>query len=162
MSFGFDQYFEWLIPWEGEVYENHPNDPGQATRYGIDQRSHPDVNIRTLTKAGAKAIYLSDYWRPVAADRLPPRTSWAVMDAGVNCGKTRAIKWLQALRGVRVDGVIGPITVAAAWQTDDRILAQSMLARREAYYRSLATQARFRVFLRGWLNRNNSLKAALA
>src|SRR6478735_11274468 len=53
----FDEYFDWLVPWEGAAYENVPGDPGGPTKYGIDQRSHPDVNIRALTKEQAKAIY---------------------------------------------------------------------------------------------------------
>lgn len=162
MNFTFDNYFEWLIPWEGSVYENHPNDPGGATKFGIDQRSHPDVNIRRLTRDGAKKIYWEEYWLPVSAHKLPARTAWAVVDCGVNCGKTRAAKWLQEIVGVAADGVIGPITIKAAKAWNDKDLAAAVLVRREAYYRALAKQSRFKVFLKGWLNRNNSLKATLA
>ncbi len=159
----FDNYFEWLIPWEGSVYENDPDDPGGATKFGIDQRSHPEVNIRNLTKDKAKEIYRSDYWRPVAGEKLPPRTSWAVMDCAVNCGVGQAAKWLQRSLGVDDDGRIGPQTLraVAGASAADGALASAILDRREAHYRALAKKGRFGKFLKGWLNRNNSLRSAL-
>ncbi len=156
MTYSFAQYFEWLLPWEGD-YENDPNDPGGETRWGINKRDHPEVDIRRLTKEGAKAIYFSHYWKPSSADKLPPRTAWAIMDCAVNSGRVRAIQWMQELLGVAADGVIGPVTLRAAHAYGDAMLANRILARREKYYRSLATQTRFKRYLRGWLNRNNDL-----
>lgn len=158
----FDNYFDWLMGWEGTVYENDPDDPGGATKFGIDQRSHPSVNIRTLTRDKAKQIYFDEYWRPVAGDRLPPRTALAVMDCAVNNGRTQAAKWLQ--RAVRVDddGRIGQITLAAAHKADDRTTALSILDQRESLYRQLAKKGNNRKFLKGWLNRNNDLRAILS
>jgi len=161
MIFDFDHYFDWLMGWEGTVYENDPDDPGGATKYGIDQRSHPDVNIRNLTREGAKRIYLVDYWLPVGADRLPPRTAWAVVDCGVNCGRVRAVRWLQAILRVNTDGRMGPVTLGAAGTQHDVRLAELMLAGREGYYRNLARQPKRRKYLQGWLNRNNDLMAKL-
>ena len=164
MSPDFNGYFEWLIPWEGSVYENDPADPGGATKFGIDQRSHPTVNIRALTKEKAKDIYRSDYWIPIAGDKLPPRTAWAVMDCAVNCGRSQAIKWLQRTVGVDDDGRLGPITLNAvtAWGVNDLIMARNILGRREAHYRALAKKGRFGKFLKGWLNRNNDLIETLS
>ena len=155
--FNFDNYFEWLVPWEGSVYENDPDDPGGATKYGIDQRSHPLVNIRTLTKQQAKEIYFSEYWLPVAADKLPPQTAWAVMDCAVNCGRTQAAKWLQRALGVRDDGIIGPVTLKAAKAFGDYRLALSVLSKRDEFYCQLSRKPRVAKFLKGWLNRNNDL-----
>lgn len=162
MDFTFDNYFEWLIPWEGSVYENDPDDPGGATKFGIDQRSHPTVNIRNLTKAQAKQIYFDEYWRPVAGGKLLPRTAWAVMDCAVNCGRTQAAKWLQRAAVTDDDGIIGPVTIRAASATDDRWLAGKILQQRESFYRILAKSPKRRKYLAGWLNRNNALRAALA
>ena len=163
----FDSYFEWLIPWEGSVYENDPDDPGGATKFGIDQRSHPTVNIRALTKGKAKEIYRDEYWNAVAGDKLPPRTAWAVVDCAVNCGRSQATKWLQRCIGVTDDGRLGPITLKAAVKCvagipgADGALASAILDRREAHYRALAKKGNFGKFLKGWLNRNNSLRSAL-
>ncbi|MES2706087.1 MAG: glycosyl hydrolase 108 family protein [Verrucomicrobiota bacterium] len=161
MDLTFDNYFNWLVPWEGSVFEDVSGDPGGATKYGIDRRSHPDVNIRTLTKAQAKAIYRSDYWLPVSADKLPPRTAWAVMDCGVNCGKSRAARWLQEAVCASQDGVIGPKTIAAAMTSNDAGAAARILDSREGHYRNLGDTAQFSKFLKGWLNRNNDLREKL-
>jgi lysozyme family protein len=172
MDFDFNNYFDWLMGWEGTVYENDPDDPGGATKFGVDQRSHPDVNIRTLTRDGAKQIYLAHYWMPVGADKLPPRTAWAVVDCAVNCGPVRAVRWLQGCLGVDADGRVGPVTLAAAakarrrpdgrWRDQlDTELACRVLIRRGDYYQLLGRNARRRKFLKGWLNRNEDLKAKL-
>ena len=153
----FDDYFEWLMKWEGEVFENDPADPGGATKFGIDQRSHPLVNIRTLTRDQAKEIYRAEYWLAVKADKLPWPINWIVADIGVNNGKGRAIKWLQEPLGVLVDGKIGTVTVGAACAADIPKLRQTLLNRREAFYRSIAKGAQAK-FLKGWLNRNDSLR----
>lgn len=153
----FDEFFEWLMRWEGEVYENDPADPGGATKFGIDQRSHPEVNIRRLTRQQAKAIYLADYWTPVRAEELPPPLDWIVADIAVNNGRTRAVQWLQDAVKVKPDGVFGPVTLRAVKAANVRVVREALLFRREAFYRAIAKGARAK-FLKGWLNRNNDLR----
>lgn len=157
MKFTFDEYFEWLIPWEGSAYENVSGDPGGPTKYGIDQRSHPTVNIRALTKEKAREIYRSDYWDPIAGDQLQPRTAWAVMDCAVNCGRMQAVKWLQRALDVTADGRLGPVTLAAASEAPDASVAASVLNQRGQFYQTLGAKPNFRKFLKGWLNRNEAL-----
>jgi lysozyme family protein len=159
----FEDYFAFLIEFEGSVYENHPNDPGGPTKYGIDPRSHPDVNIRALTLPQAREIYIEDYWTPTRCEELPAPLSYAVMDCAVNCGRTRAVKWLQQTLGVSVDGVFGPRTMAAVkgGKTAGE-LANRVLDHREAHYRALGAKPRFRVFLKGWLRRNDELRRRIA
>ena len=157
MKFTFAEYFEWLIPWEGSAYENVPGDPGGPTKYGIDQRSHPEVNIRSLTKEKAREIYARDYWQPIAGNQLQPRMAWAVMDCAVNCGRMQAIKWLQRPLDVTDDGRLGPVTLKAAQEAPDGPVAASILNQRGKFYQTLGARPGFRKFLRGWLNRNESL-----
>jgi lysozyme family protein len=158
MSPRFLTFFEWLMRWEGEVYENDPDDPGGATKYGIDQRSHPEVNIRRLTRDQAQAIYVSDYWVPIRGQELPAPLDWVMADIAVNNGRTRAVKWLQEELNTVADGIFGKVTLAAVRKHDEKDLARALLNRREAFYRQIAT-GRKRKFLKGWLNRNNDLRA---
>lgn len=161
MKFDFVSYFDWLIPWEGSTYENDPSDPGGATKYGIDQRSHPTVNIRNLTRDQARQIYWHSYWRTIAGAYLPARTAWAVMDCAVNCGRAQSVKWLQRALRINDDGIIGPRTLEHASLENDSELALAVLAQREAHYRALAKKGNFAKFLKGWLNRNNDLISKL-
>lgn len=154
----FDPYFSnFLLEWEGTTLENDPSDRGGATKFGIDQRSHPDVNIRTLTKAQAKQIYLLDYWTPVRANELSFPLDVVMMDIAVNNGRTRAVKWLQEIVGAIQDGVFGPKTMALAQKASPTSTARKLLQRREAFYRAIAKGSQSK-FLKGWLNRNNSLR----
>lgn len=156
----FDDWFEWLMKWEGEVYENDPHDRGGATKYGIDQRSHPDVNIRELTRDQARRIYREDYWTPMRAEQLNWKLAWVLADIAVNNGRTRAVKWLQDFVGTTPDGIFGMKTLNALLQDKPERLAAALLGRREKFYRSIATGTQAR-FLKGWLNRNNSLRKQL-
>lgn len=151
-----EYYWGFLWEWEGTTYEDDPDDRGGATKFGIDQRSHPDVDIRNLTDEQAKEIYRKDYWARVKGGELPEKIAIVVMDIAVNNGSGRAIKWLQSVVGAVVDGVIGPKTIEAA-QNAGIAEAKALLDRRENFYRDIA-KGRQAKFLKGWLNRNNALR----
>ena len=51
----FDKAIDFIFEVEGYV-SNHKADAGGYTKYGIAQKSHPNVNVRTLTLDGAKEI----------------------------------------------------------------------------------------------------------
>lgn len=155
----FLNFIPFVLKWEGSTFEDDPDDKGGATKFGIDQRSHPEVNIRTLTKDDALGIYWTDYWLKVRADELPPKVGEVMMDIAVNNGRGRAIKWAQQLSGVADDGSLGPKTLAAI-TVKGEALAGDLISRREAFYRDIA-RGRMQKFLKGWLNRNHDLKATL-
>lgn len=161
----FRHALDFVLKWETvfdrkgrPLTENDPDDPGGRTKFGIDQRSHPNTDIRSLTEETAAAIYHRDYWLPVRAHELPVPVGEVTFDIAVNNGKARAIRWLQETLGVRVDGFVGPKTLAAASCGDTSAIAQRLLSQRAAFYRSIARGRRAK-FLRGWLNRNNALQA---
>jgi hypothetical protein len=132
--------------------------PKVLTKYGVDQRSHPNEDIKNLTKERATQIYWDSYWTPVKADQLKDGVAEVVCNIGVNAGKGRAIKWLQQACNVDVDGVIGPKTLTAANLQNEKLLSAILLNRTEDYYKSIAN-GRLSKFLKGWLNRNNSLRS---
>ncbi len=151
-----DWYWQFLWTWEGTTFEDDPDDPGGATRWGVDQRSHPDVDIRHLSEEQAKEIYRKDYWAKIKWGELDEAVAVVLMDIAVNNGSGRATKWLQEILGVEVDGVFGPITLAHAKLAG---LSESniLLDRREAFYRQIA-KGKMAKYLKGWLNRNNDLR----
>ena len=90
----FDDIIEVVLEHEGG-YVNDPNDPGGETNYGIAKRSHPDVDIKNLTKEGAKEIYKEVYWDKNKVESLPEELWHIYFDMCVNQGKSRAVKIIQ-------------------------------------------------------------------
>ena len=159
----FRRALAFVLEWEtvfdrkgNPVAENDPEDPGGLTKFGIDQRSHPNLNIQSLTVQDAAAVYHRDYWLPVRAHELPIPIGEVVFDIAVNNEKTRAADWLQEILGVKADGFIGPVTLRAATSADAPALAEKLIARHATFYRSIARGQKAK-FLMGWLNRNAAL-----
>ena len=129
----------WLIEIEGRKYENDPDDPGGASKFGIDQRSHPTVNIRSLTEEQATQIYWDEYWQKNTCDVMPYPLGEAFFDVCVNNGRSRADQLLS---------VSGD--------------AKSFLDERDAFYKRLARlRPKSAKYLKGWLNRDVSLRKHL-
>lgn len=158
----FDKALELVLEHEGG-YVDHPDDPGGRTIYGISERSHPDAwRAGIPTREQAAAIYRRDYWDRCGCDRLPPAVAVIVFDAAVNQGAAWAAKTLQRVLGVAQDGVIGPVTAAAAARNPAATVA-AFSAARLRHYASLRT---FGTFGKGWSFRlaavTDSALAALA
>lgn len=112
-------------------YVNNPNDPGGETKYGITKstaRSYGYTGaIKDLPVDLAKRIYKDWYITKPQLDKiinLSPAIGHKVIDAGVNVGTKRSVKWLQVSLNIlskngtdydRIseDGSIGPKTLYA-------------------------------------------------
>lgn len=102
-----------LLEIEGQ-YVNDPRDPGGETNWGITKRSYPNLNIKALTAEVAAQIYYDDFWTKAQCANMDfPLSGYVFIDA-VNMGVVPAVKLLQQILGVTVDGVVGPQTVQAA------------------------------------------------
>jgi len=149
----FDTAFSLLLGHEGD-FSDHPDDPGGATRYGVTEAVAREVgyrgDMRELPLDLAKRIYLERYWLPVRADDLPPGIRYAVFDAAVNSGPRQAARWLQRALGVTDDGIIGPKTLAAAYEVNPIALRGRMLAQRLRFMTNLSN---WPSFSRGWARR---------
>lgn len=153
----FDTSVEHIFVSEGG-YVDHPRDPGGATNMGItfnvlqDWRGTPikKDDVRSLTKVEAKAIYKEKYWDVVRASEMPLGVGLVVFDAAVNSGPRRSVKWLQAALGVKIDGVLGPVTMEAVNKADPTRLVNKLCDVRLAFLKSLST---WPVFGKGWGNR---------
>lgn len=161
---GFEAALPHVFRHEGG-YADHPRDPGGATKYGITSATLSAwrgarvtaTDVRRLTRAEAGAIYRAPYWDAILADDLPAGVDYCVFDAAVNSGPGRAARWLQAALRVPQDGIVGPVTVAAAAATDPARLIDDICDVRLAFLRSLST---FAVFGRGWERRVGEVRRA--
>jgi lysozyme family protein len=142
------------------IVENVPGDSGGPTKYGIDHASHPDVDIANLTADGAKKIYYDSYWCPVYADELGSPIGEFMFDTGVNNGIGYAVRVLQTVLGIGVDGRIGPVTLGEARRQDSQELFSKLVEARNQHYRAIVDRIPGDAkFLKGWLNRTEDLLA---
>jgi lysozyme family protein len=164
-SAAFDAALAFTLRAEGG-YVNDPDDPGGATNFGITQAvyaahrrrmAEPPRPVCELTFDEASKIYRTDYWdragcNTFAAER--PHLALAHFDAAVNMGVKQATKILQRAVGVPVDGIVGPLTIAAAQTCDEPAVIAAYLEDRARIYRSIAERRpASRKFLKGWLAR---------
>jgi len=145
----FETAFDRLLGHEGG-YVNDPDDPGQETNWGVSKRSYPGVDIKHLTREGAKQIYRMDFWHRINADELYDGVAFQTFDFAVNSGIETAIRKLQAALGVADDGYWGPISAAAAKAMSETDQIMHLNAQRLRYMARLSVFDRFG---RGWCNR---------
>lgn len=147
-------------------------DRGGATSYGVTQdaysaylaRHHlPIQPIGGITRDEAKELYREDYWQSPGFALLPRPLDLVCFDAGVNCGTRTATRFLQAALGVKVDGVLGNKTLAAAVADSAEgvlpaVVAACLDERRGHYDRICKTDPSQRRFYRGWMARCDHLQ----
>jgi lysozyme family protein len=149
----FDQAFDVLMGHEGD-FSDHEDDPGGRTRFGVTEAVARKVgyrgDMRELPIELAKRIYLEDYWNAVSADKLPMAVRYAVFDGAVNSSPVQSVKWLQRALGVKDDGIVGPVTIGAAYTVDAYRLRSRILSQR---LRFMAKLKNWPSFSGGWANR---------
>jgi lysozyme family protein len=156
----FDDAFAALMGNEGG-YSNNPADPGGETMWGVTARvaraNGYGGDMRAMPQATARLIAKRVYWDPYYCDQFDPRVAFQVFDAAYNGGLP--VTWLQEAAGLKPDGRIGPVTIAAVNSTDPVRVVARFLAYRLKY---LADLHNWPAFSHGWANRiaNNLLKGA--
>src|SRR5690349_2922065 len=137
MTQRFLDFMPFIFEWEGETFENDPDDPGGATKFGIDQRSHPNVDIRDLTKEQATEIYWQE-WQADGCESKGSPFAEVFFNCAVNMGLGRAKQFDSSVTG------------------ED---AKGFLDLQENYYKHLAINHKnFQKYLKGWLNRTQALR----
>jgi lysozyme family protein len=161
----FEQAFAIVVGNE-EGFTTNSNDPGnwtggrvgagllRGTKFGVSASAYPGLDIASLNLSDARMIYRRDFWDRMVADRLPTRLSVVVFDAAVNCGLSRAAKWLQQAVGTLPDGIIGDATLQAVSVAQARggepAICAEFDALRLVFMASLPT---WRSFGHGWARR---------
>lgn len=125
----FDGAFAHTVGIEGG-YSNNPADKGGPTKFGITERvaraNGYNDDMEHMPLEVAKAIYKKQYWDLLqldAIDAVAPDITIKLFDQAVNMGVATAGTFLQRALNVlnrnaqdypdlKVDGVVGPVTVA--------------------------------------------------
>ena len=151
----FEEIIERVLEHEGG-YVNDPKDPGGETNFGIAKRSHPDVDIKNLTKEQATEIYKKVYWDKNRVGELPIHLKYIYFDMCVNMGRKRAGRIVQRAANNKghnlvVDGVLGPVTLGKI----SNVELERVRAFRVKYYADLVTKKPdLEKFYFGWFRRS--------
>ena len=151
----FDEIIEVVLEHEGG-YVNDPKDPGGETNFGIAKRSHPDVDIKNLTREQAIEIYKKYYWDGNKVEELPSQLRHIYFDMCINMGKRRAVKVLQRAannkgQNLKVDGGLGPVTL----KTIRNVELERVRAYRVKYYVDIINKnSDLEKFYFGWFKRS--------
>ncbi len=163
----FEAALRFVLRWEGG-FVDHPADPGGRTNRGVTQKTYdawragqglPKRDVKLIDDADVHAVYESGYWIPPRCDLLDRPLDLVHLDTAVNMGPGRAVRFLQQAVGCAVDGDFGPATQRAvlACRASDTLASYCKL--RENFYRQIVSRKPEQsVFLKGWLNRLNSLR----
>lgn len=142
-----------------------PGDAGGTTKWGISQRSYPKIDIASLTEAQAYHIFLTDFW-PTFSGINDNRIAAKVADLSFPLGPPEAVKIVQRalLRwtpGIKVDGVMGPKTLAAINGDDVGLLLGDICIEAALVFDEIATDHPVdEKFLKNWLHRAADLPPA--
>ena len=144
-------------------YVNHVSDNGGPTKFGITQRTYPDLDIENLTREQAAEIYRRDWYLPLRCDQIADeRVALKLLDVAVNMGASRAVRMFQQAlieRGhaIQATGRINDATIAAANKANPEKLLEVFRRRQADRYRAIiAADPSQVVFERGWMNRVNA------
>jgi lysozyme family protein len=164
---GFQASLPFVLRWEGG-FVDHPKDPGGRTNKGVTQRVYdawrrrqalPVRDVKLIEDAEVHRIYESGYWIPPRCDLLGEPLGLVQFDTAVNMGTGRAVRFLQKAVGVDDDGDFGPTTERAVAASDAGAIVGRYCDLREAFYRRIVQNKPSQsVFLKGWMNRLNSLR----
>jgi lysozyme family protein len=165
----YTEALKFVLQWEGGFVDD-PDDHGGRTNKGITQKVYnaylvrlgrPGNDVKDITDAEVADIYRNNYWLVAKCDKLSSELAFCHFDTAVNMGTNRAAKILQRASGCSEDGVIGSQTLEACTAIDEKKAIVAYCSVRDGLYHAFASKPGQQKFLKGWMNRLNSLRVAL-
>ena len=172
----FDLYFPKEIIAEGSAYEDVEGDSGGCTKYGLTlddvKEYHVDLDhngvfdcndVKSIDRNTAHNMLKSLYWDYFKADQITNQSlAEFIVDSGLNQGRVLIVKYIQGIVGVEADGHFGPNSLKAlldhlADGAEDEF--DALYKKREDRYNAIvASRPSQSKFIKGWMNRLNSIK----
>jgi lysozyme family protein len=142
-------------------FVDDPDDKGGATKYGIEQRDWPEVNIADITPEQAAEWYRTTtkpevYNNPLFTEIDDQDVCDKIFDMGVLFGVGTAARLAQAVLGIAQDEVFGAATLSAINTRGGISFLPAYKARLVVHARWIPTQDVTQTkFVNGWVNRIN-------
>ena len=153
-------------------YVNDPNDRGGETYRGISrkkwlkwegwgiidaEKKMPDFPARLAGNATLSEMvlgfYQANFWYAIHGDELPEKMAVALFDFAVNSGVEPAIKNMQIVLRVFVDGDVGSKTVKAAHDAGENAVVELMARRAKFLHEIMDNDPSQKVWAMNWFRR---------
>lgn len=160
-----------ILSFEGG-FANHPNDKGGPTNKGVtistwrqvgyDKDGDGDIDVddlRLLSDSDVvERVLRPHYWDRWKADQIHSQSIANLLVDWVWASGRHGITNVQRILGVKQDGIVGPKTLAALNNSDQRALFDRLHRERVAYIDKVCTRDNSQeVFRKGWLRRLNAI-----
>lgn len=118
-----------------------------------------EEDLRNMTRPQWQHIMKTGYWDVCRADQIDSqKLAELIVDWCVNSGTAR-IRDVQAILGVKPDGVVGPITLKAINGSDPAELYRRLMNARIGFFEKIVVRdPKQKKFLTGWMNRLKRLE----
>jgi len=101
-----------------------------------------------------KKVYKLNYWEKLHIDDIAQNKANMLFAFAVNVGSKTAIKILQKTLNVKIDGIIGKITLRALANVDFKDFEKDFKINQIGYYIDITRKnPNFLTYLKGWYNR---------
>ncbi len=171
----FDRALPFILRMEGG-FVHDPDDKGGATNRGVTQKNYDQwrerqslrwQDVKLITDEEVETIYFNEYWQAGRCDALPWPVSLAHFDSRVQHRPKQADEILQRATNhdgkqrLLVDGLIGPLTIAAVKRRDPQALSRLIIIERLFFYSRIVERDRTQAkFLKLWRPRMQKLLRA--
>lgn len=161
-----EKLIPFILKWEGG-YVNDPIDKGGATNKGITIGTYRHFygkdktidDLKAMTQAQWEKIFMAGYWQPFKATAIKSQgIANIVVDWAWASGATSAIRNVQKVLGVTIDGIVGDETLTAINRTDSKELFERIKTARIDFVETIVKRSPSQKrFIKGWINRINAI-----
>jgi len=155
------------LQWEDGFVDNSA-DPGGRTNHGITQAVYNKwladnkkgkADVKDITLETVKTIYFEKYFKVIpAVDILIPELLQVLFDTAVNFGVSGMIAFIEEAFGMNLTGNCTDNLRQKLLKNNSIALALKIVDNRKQYrYKRCEELPSQKVFLQGWLNRDNAL-----
>lgn len=151
-------------------YANSPADRGGETNRGVTmqtwraycaKKGKPanTATLKAMRQSEWEDIFKANYWNKIKGDLIEDQSIANLLaDFAWHSGVTRAAKKLQALLGVKADGIIGDVTLKALNARSPLPLFGALKQARIKFLETIVkNDPSQKVYLKGWLGRVNRI-----
>ena len=152
-----------ILNWEGG-FVNDLRDPGGATNKGVTLATFRSVfgkdktvkDLKKITDSQWMIIFKTKFWDRYKADSIKNEwITYLLVDWLWTSGPGNAIERVQKFLGLKVDGIVGNITINKINSYNGKELFIKLWHLRENF---IKTRAQYPIYGKGWLRRLNGIQ----